>query len=67
MLIYGGNRTDILPNGPSISTVFNGSDLVILPNRGGNDSGSRRLTSGGSDSGAAPILDLHLDVDEKGR
>ena len=56
----------ILPNGPSISTVAPGWFLLtraLWEGRGG--SMTRKVTSGGSDSGALPIFDWQLGVVEK--
>lgn len=56
----------IFPNGPSISTLLSGS-ARLMPRlcRFGGVSRMRNVTSGGSESGARPIFELHLVVDEK--
>lgn len=55
-----------VPKGPTISTVFGGLFTVTSCLR--LDLGSRKLSStpGGSDKGALPIRDLHLEVLENG-
>lgn len=56
----------LAPNGPTISTVFVGSVVVISCFRLGGGSGNLRSTPCGSDNGALPIRDLHLEVLENG-
>jgi len=58
--IYRGSWLDI-PSGPSTSTVFRGTVLeTVFFCTGG--SSTRRSTSVGSDSGAEPIREAHLEV-----
>ena len=66
MLTKGGISMFIFPSGPSISTLLSGS-VRLIPRlcRFGGVSRIRNVTSGGSESGARPILELHFAVDEK--
>ena len=59
-------RTADLPSGPSTSSTLGGSILVIFFFRFIGGSRSRRLTSAGSDKGAEPTRDAHLDELENG-
>lgn len=66
MLMYGGTSIDIFPRGPSISTVRGGSvRLTLRPCFDVSGSSMRNVTSGGSESGARPILEWHLEHVEK--
>lgn len=55
-----------VPNGPTISTVFDGSAIVISCFRLAGGSRNLRSTPCGSDKGALPIRDLHAEVLENG-
>ena len=54
-----------IPKGPSTSTVLRGSALATAEFFCGDGSTTRRLTSIGSERGALPIRDLHLEVLER--
>ena len=53
-----------IPKGPTISNVFGGSVVVMFCFRLAGGSRNLRSTPSGSDKGALPIRDLHLEVVE---
>ena len=66
MLMYAGIVMLIFPFGPVISTTDSGScRLMFRPWRFGAAFMTVKVTSGGSESGARPILDGHGEVVEK--
>ena len=55
-----------IPKGPTISTIFGGSVVVMFCFRLAGGSRNLRSTPCGSDKGALPIRDLHPEVVENG-